>query len=359
MKQIFDALCACMAQGKETVLVTIVASSGSVPRGSGARMLIGPEGRICGTIGGGAVEYRSEQLAAEILRTGDSRKKFFRLFRNEVEDLGMVCGGDVEVFFRYIPANDTGVLSLLTRLPDIFTALEPSWLITEITDGCCGALSVYGTRSGLLGPAVPQAVLDGLSGRPVQIPAEGRVFYCEKLLQPGRVYIFGGGHIARALVPVLNMADFHCIVVDDRPDFVLPEDFPGAETRCMDPADLSSLLSELTPEDCICIMTRGHKDDMQVQRQAMTSPVRYIGVIGSAKKQQMVKAQILASGMTEADFAPVVSPIGIDIGAETPAEIAVSIAAQLIRVRAGRGPGEVGWKGIFTPTGDEKEVFNL
>ena len=356
MKLLFDALRRCMDQQQDTVLVTIVASSGSVPRGAGARMLIGPTGRICGTIGGGAVEYRSEQLAAEILRSKGSRREVFRLFRNEVEDLGMVCGGDVEVFFRFISWEDAAVRTLLQRLPDIFAALEPSWLITEITDGCGGTLSVFGERTGLLGAEVPQTVLDGLSGRPVQIRADERIFYCEKLLQPGRVYVFGGGHIARALVPVLTMADFSCIVLDDRPDFIRPEDFPGAETCRIDPANISALTARLSPEDYVCIMTRGHKDDMRIQRQVMASPVRYIGVIGSAKKQQTVKAQILASGMTEADFAAVVSPIGIDIGAETPAEIAVSIAAQLIRVRAGRGPGEVGWKGKFTPTGDEKEV---
>ena len=105
------------------------------------------------------------------------------------------------------------------------------------------------------------------------------------------------------------------------------------------------MVAGFTADDCVCIMTRGHKDDMLIQRQVMRSPVQYIGVIGSARKQKTVKEQILAAGYTEADFEYVVSPIGINIGAETPAELAVSIAAQLIRFRAGLGPGEKDWKG--------------
>ena len=345
MKKLFSALSDCMQRGEDTVWVTIVASSGSAPRGAGARMLVGPAGRVCGTIGGGAVEYKSERIAMDILKDRGSRKEIFRLYRNEIEDLGMVCGGNVEVFFRYIPADDAAVRTLVDGTAAIFAALEPSWLITEITEGCTGSLSVYATRSGLLGAPVPEQVLAALGVRPAQVEAEGRTYYCEKLLQPGRVYVFGGGHIAQALVPVLLGADFTCVVLDDRPDFAAPARFPGAETRLIDPADISGVVSGFTADDCVCIMTRGHKDDMLIQRQVMRSPVRYIGVIGSARKQKTVKEQILASGYTEDDFAYVVSPIGMDIGAETPAELAVSIAAQLIRVRAGLGPGEKDWKG--------------
>ena len=344
MKNLFAALQETLDRGEDAVWVTIVASSGSAPRGSGARMLVGRSGRICGTIGGGAVEYRSEQLAMEILRDKGTVKKTFRLFRNDIEDLGMVCGGNVEVFFRYISAGDTAVRELIAGTKHIFDELEPSWLITEITEGCAGTLSVYGRRSGLLGADVPPQVLDSLGVRPAQTEVEGHIYYAEKLVQPGRVYVFGGGHIAQALVPVLLGADFTCVVLDDRPEFSAPERFPRAETIRIDPSDISAITARFTEDDCVCIMTRGHKDDMLIQRQVMRTPVRYIGVIGSARKQQTVKEQILASGYSEADLANVVSPIGLNIGAETPAELAVSIAAQLIRVRAGLGPGEKNWK---------------
>jgi len=341
MKKLFDALRDALNRGEDAVLVTIVASSGSAPRGTGARMLVTAHGRVCGTIGGGAVEYRGEQIAAEILRTKRSRQENFRLFKNDVADLGMVCGGTVDVYFRYIPGGDADILRLIGQCDEIFAALEPSWLISELTDG---GLSVYAEKHGLLGDPVPEAVLSALAVRPCQCEAGGKVYYCEKLLQPGRVYIFGGGHVAQALAPALIAADFPCVVLDDRPDFLRPELFGGAATRRIDPEDISDVIRDFGENDYVCIMTRGHKDDMLIQRQVMRSPVRYIGVIGSAKKQRTVKEKILELGYTESEFDKVVSPIGLDIGAETPAELAVSITAQLIMVRAGKGTGPKDWK---------------
>ncbi len=341
MKQLFETLQAVLDGGEDAVLVTIVASSGSAPRGAGARMLVTKKGRVCGTIGGGAVEYRAEALAGEILRTKRSRQENFRLFPNDVADIGMVCGGAVDVYFRYISAGDEAFRRLLGQLLPLFSAPEPVWLITELSEG---GLSVWNEKTGLLGEPVPQEALDAAGARPVRCPLGGKTYYVEKLHQPGRVYIFGGGHIGQALAPVLLAADFPCTVLDDREEYLRPALFGGAETRRIDPADISDVLRELTEFDYVCIMTRGHKDDMLVQKQVMRSPVRYIGVIGSARKQRTVKEQILALGYDESEFEKVVSPIGLDIGADSPAEIAISIAAQLIMVRAGKGTGPKDWK---------------
>ena len=341
MKKLFHTLREVLSRGEDAVLVTIVASSGSAPRGAGARMLVTERGRIYGTIGGGAVEYKGEQIAAEILRTKRSRQENFRLFKNDVADIGMVCGGAVDVYFRFISAGDAGTLRLIETCASLFKTLEPSWLITELTGG---GLSVFGEKQGLLGDPVPDEILRALSSRPAQHEVDGRIYYCEKLLQPGRVYLFGGGHISQALAPLLLTLDFPCVVLDDRDDYLRPELFGGAQTRRIDPEDISDLIREFTENDCVCIMTRGHKDDMRIQKQVMRSPVRYIGVIGSARKQRTVKEQILALGYEEAEFEKVVSPIGLDIGADSPAEIAVSIAAQLVMVRAGKGPGPKDWK---------------
>ncbi len=341
MKQLFDTLSETLRCGEDAVLVTIVASSGSAPRGAGARMLVTKAGRVSGTIGGGAVEFRATELAGEILRTKRSRQEHFRLFKNDVADIGMVCGGEVDVYFRFLSAEDEEIKRLLAQLKPLFASPEPAWLVTELTGG---GLSVWSEKGGLLGAPVPQAALETLSSRPSQYADGEKIYYCEKLQQPGRVYIFGGGHIGQALAPVLLAVDFPCIVLDDREEYLKPALFGGAETRRIDPSDISDVLKELTEYDYICIMTRGHKDDMLVQKQVMRSPVRYIGVIGSARKQRAVKEQILALGYDESEFEKVVSPIGLDIGADSPAEIAVSIAAQLIMVRAGKGPGPKDWK---------------
>lgn len=341
MKKLFETLRGTLTGGGDAVLVTIVASSGSAPRGAGARMLVTQAGRVCGTIGGGAVEYRAEKLAGEILAEKRSRQEHFRLFKNDVADIGMVCGGAVDVYFRYFSAGDGEAKQLLSACTALFEAQEPAWLITETGSG---ALSVWTPKQGLLGAPVPEEVLSSLSQRARLRECGEKTYYCETLLQPGRVFLFGGGHISQALAPFLLALDFPCTVLEDREDYLAPERFGGAQTQRIDPGDVSGLVASFTENDYVCIMTRGHKDDMRIQMQVMRSPVRYIGVIGSARKQRTVREQILALGYDEAEFDKVVSPIGLDIGADTPAEIALSIAAQLVMVRAGKGTGPKDWK---------------
>ena len=112
MKKMFQTIAQHLRAGEDLVLVTVVASSGSTPRGACSRMLLSAGGRICGTIGGGAVEFRSEQLAQEVLRRRESCEQSFLLTKNDVQDLGMICGGDVQVFFHFLPAGDAGLLAL-------------------------------------------------------------------------------------------------------------------------------------------------------------------------------------------------------------------------------------------------------
>ena len=113
MKQMLGRMEELLAHGEALVLVTVTASTGATPRGTGARMLVGRNGRICGTIGGGAVEYRSEQIALQVLEKKVSDRQDFSLTREDVQNLGMICGGDVNVFFHYIPEGDAGTLALV------------------------------------------------------------------------------------------------------------------------------------------------------------------------------------------------------------------------------------------------------
>ena len=297
MRNLFSALRDALASGQDAVLVTVVASSGSTPRGAGARMVVTGQGRLCGTIGGGAVEYRSQQVAQELLRTGGAHLEHFRLHENQVQDLGMIC---------------------------------------EITGGCGGAMGVYGGKSGVFGLSLPSALTGALGGKPCQLTDGGRTYYCEPLFQAGRVYVFGGGHVSQALVPALTAVDFRCVVLEDRSEFCRPELFPGVEeTRLVDNTRLADFVT-VEERDYVVVMTRGHKDDQAVQAQMLRTPAHYIGVIGSRRKTAGVFARLREEGFTDADLARITTPIGLDIKAETPAEIAVSIAAQLIQVRAER-----------------------
>ncbi|NLM21984.1 MAG: XdhC family protein [Peptococcaceae bacterium] len=334
MRELFRQLGQNLKNNKDAVLVTVVASSGSTPRGAGARMLVTEAGRLHGTIGGGAVEYRSEKMAQEVLQKKCSHIEHFRLYRNEVEDLGMICGGNVDVYFQYIPAGDKATISLTETVEQLFKEGEQSWLISEITEGAGGALGVFGKRCGAAGMKLPEEVIDSLDNHPRVLTVNGKKYYCELLVRAGRVFICGGGHVAQELVPVLARVNFRCVVLEDRPDFARPELFPGVEeTRLVDFACLNDYVT-ITEDDYVCIMTRGHTNDRLAQAQVLKTPACYIGVIGSAKKTAGVFAVLKEEGFTDEDFKRITTPIGLDISAETPAEIAVSIAAQLIKKRA-------------------------
>ena len=334
MRNMFREIAGRLKNGEELVLVTVIASSGATPRGAGARMLVGKNGRICGTIGGGAVEYKSEQLAKKVLEEKRSGEHDFSLTKNDVQNLGMICGGAVNVYFSYIPANDTYVLSIAEEAERRFAEGEDLWLLSEISDG--GRLGLWSAAEGFFGLEAPEWTRDIMSRHPTRKKQDGRDFYVEQINSSGKVYVFGCGHVAQELVPVLEHVGFRCVALDDRPEFANEKVMRGAEKVLL--VDFENIGASVTigPEDYICIMTRGHAYDTVVQAQALRTPACYIGVIGSKAKTAGVQRQLREQGFTDEDFARITTPIGLDIKAETPAEIAISIAAQMIEVRAGR-----------------------
>lgn len=161
--------------------------------------------------------------------------------------------------------------------------------------------------------------------------------FSEQIGTSETVYVFGGGHVSQKLVPILASVDFRCVVLEDRPEFADPALFPGAvETMLCDFNHLDQYVS-ITAADYCCVMTRGHSYDTIVQAQLLATPACYIGVIGSrAKKAAVFHRLIEEYNINEQDLNHIISPIGLEIKAETPAEIAISITGQMIQVRADR-----------------------
>ena len=250
----------------------------------------------------------------------------------------MICGGDVQVFFHFLAAGDASVLALAEEAEALFAEGHDLWLISELSAG--GSLGLYSRERGFVGISAPEALCDAMRRRPVREELDGRDFYVEQIQSSGRVLVFGCGHVAQALVPVLAKVGFRCVAMDDRPEFARADLFPdAADVRLIDFTNVAASVT-ITEEDYICVMTRGHAFDAVVQAQAMQSPACYIGVIGSRKKIAGVTARLKEEyGFSDADFERVTSPIGLAIRAETPEEIAVSIAAQLIALRAERSGG--------------------
>lgn len=336
MKELFQHMQQKLTAGEDLVLVTVIASSGATPRGAGARMLVGKEGRVCGTIGGGAVEYRSQQIALGLLKDPSSVEYDFSLTRDDVQNLGMICGGAVKVYFRFLPAYDSQVLAITEKALALLETGGDLWLLSEISDG--GRLGLYTRADGFLGIDGPKWLEEMLCHKPLRITREGRDFFAEQISASGRVYVFGCGHVAQELVPVLSHVGFRCVALDDRPEFASAALFPTAESvGLIDFTDIAKTVT-LTEKDFVCVMTRGHAYDAVIQAQVLRTPACYIGVIGSAHKKAGVFQKLREEyGFTDGDFARITSPIGLNIKAETPAEIAISIAAQMIAVRAELG----------------------
>ena len=334
MAKLFDALEEQVVNGRNAVLLSIYKSTGSAPRGAGAHMLVTESGRVFGTVGGGAVEHESELLAHRVLKEKKSVCEHYRLAPNDVQDLGMVCGGNVDICFTYVDADETLWKEMAESCRTMEAAGESVWLLVGLNGSHAGEVAVYGRKTGQIGWKIPETVIDEMCATYGTVEAEGTTYYYERLKSSGKVYIFGGGHVAQALVPILASVDFPCVVLENREEFCRPELFPDAEdVRMIENWHLNDYVL-IGEEDYVCVMTRGHKDDTIVQEQILRTPAAYIGVIGSRRKKASVFRVLKEAGFTDRDLERITTPIGLEIQAETPAEIAISIAAQMIEVRA-------------------------
>lgn len=333
MKKLFNSLLRELEAGRSAVLCGIVASHGSTPRGAGAKMLVPESGRTLGTIGGGAVEARAAQLAGELLERKQSRFESYRLTPGDVAGVGMICGGDVRVYFQYFSPSDREALE---DVPELLDSPGPSWLVTAM-DQTGWRMGTWDRAHGLRGLDAPEERLRPLLGSRGILSEGDPVLFVEPLVPGGIVYLFGGGHVARELAHLLAMTDFRVAVYDQREQMVSREFFPEASSLLCGPfTDALARVGEITAEDYVVIMTPGHQGDYEVLAQVLRTPAKYIGCIGSRKKVAVTRERLLSDGFTEADIARVYAPIGLPIGGETPAEVAVSVAAQLIACRSGR-----------------------
>lgn len=308
MREIFEALLTLLDRGEDAVLVTVVSAQGSTPRGAGSQLLAGREGLAAGTIGGGTGEAQALVLAAELLKEGKSALRKLELRHGG--ELDSVCGGEQTVLLQFIPGDSAAWRAVAQEVLERLEARRGGGLALEA------------------------------AGDPVLLdePPAGPAWDGKRLLLPlpvgERVVIFGGGHCALALAPVLRSVGFRVAVFDDRPEFASKERFPQAETVvCHAYTDIARGL-ELTAEDYAVVMTSGHSHDLEVEEQLLRRPLRYVGVMGSRTKTAYVNGKLREAGIPEEAIGSVHTPIGTAIKAVTPEEIAVSITGELIYERA-------------------------
>jgi xanthine dehydrogenase accessory factor len=332
-QELFTALLNAAGTGEDTVAATIIAEAGSSPRSAGARMLSGRDGRICGTIGGGALEYQALQTAREHLTLRTSGHKTYHLHPNNEEDLGMLCGGDLEIFFQFIPGGDPPTLRLIQDLLRRLEQDTDTWLLMDISSPAAWTMTPYTPGTALTGIELTPDELRTLTrGKPVLLESGKRRLYAEPLNTAGKVLIFGGGHVAQALEPLLSTLSFRCVIFDNRQEYAQPNLFPTAHRLITGDYHTIFRHVDIHPRDYIIIAT--HAFDLPVLRQVIQKNCAYLGVIGSKAKAAAVKQQLRAEGVSEGKIAAINAPIGLRIRSETPEEIAVSIAGELILHRA-------------------------
>lgn len=317
MKNLFAALRERLSQGEMAVLCCVLASGGSAPRGAGAKMAVFRDGMATGTIGGGAVEQAATEKARAILDGASAESCRFSLTAGQIGDLGMICGGEVTVGFRLLTRSD---LPAVESVCAALRAQRRAWLVFRIADGAIGEISVQTDGDTALLQAVP-----------VYQPEEG--YYAEPLVRAGTVYIAGAGHVGAALARLLPQLGFCTAVYDERASLLNQSSYPDAQAICGAFADFTKRVA-ITPDDYIVIMTPGHLADREVLTQALDTDACYIGCIGSRRKIAATNEALRAAGVSQAQLARIHAPIGLEIFAETPEEIAVSVAAELIRHRA-------------------------
>ncbi len=334
MREIAEHILAELDAGRDTVLVSVVCSSGSTPRHVGAQMLVGRDGLLCGTIGGGKVEAHGIDQACALVGQPMWRMEHVALKLKGDKSLGMVCGGEARLLLAPIPADSAmwrEVAEGLMRCFDRRTQAHLALRCPEEEAPFQGAVALIGAGGEhiagdcSLRPAVDAASMrgaltDGCFVMPVELPM--------------RAIVFGGGHVGAATVATLARVGFECTVFECRPEFARPEVHPDAHRVILgDYRDIRASL-DLDDHDCVLIMTHGHVFDFAVLEQALRQPPSYVGLMASRRKIATARDLMLKAGIPQEAFERVHTPIGLDIKAETPAEIAVSIAAQLILHRA-------------------------
>ncbi len=345
LKQL-QGICHRLEDGEALVQATIIRHAGSTPRSVGSKMFVRRDGSVIGSIGGGLVEFTMQKYAAQVFETGKARIESFDLTGKDAATTDkMICGGRLEVLLEYLPGepeHGKAFRKLVTALQEgkkgyLIKALDTKGDSVPEMERCLVRRD-FVVLGSFPGPDSWIPILTGESIRkksPVIAEVEGKRFFVEPTFLPGTVYLFGAGHVSRPVAELANMVDFRTVVLDDREEFANKDRFPKADQVIVIPSygDLFANL-DIDRDSYLVIVTRGHLHDKTVLEQCLRTAAGYIGMIGSKRKQHLVYEELMGKGFTEDDLKRVHNPIGLDISAETPEEIAVSIVAELIQARA-------------------------
>lgn len=321
-RELLDAIEAEWNAGNACMLATVLQRRGSAPRGVGTGMVVSIAGEQVGTVGGGSMEFRVKQDALALLKRQESSVREYEIHADEND----VYSGGVTILFRVF--DEKFSRALIGHMRAALEQQTEAYLVCEISNGQPGDSRVLSKDDlyNICGIDCPPE-------RSMLTETEPR-WLVEPLRESPRVILFGGGHVAQCMARQLALLDYRVWVVEDREEFAQTALFPAAERVIHCAYDSAEAILRITKRDHGIVMSRGHETDYQILRWLLRSDADYIGCIGSRKKIALTKERLLADGLSEAQIERLHAPIGLAIGAQTPAEIAVSVAAELIQYRS-------------------------
>ncbi|MCS5718959.1 XdhC family protein [Herbiconiux sp. CPCC 205763] len=349
MLELASALLSTLTAGNRLAVATVIGVDGSAPRALGTSMAVDDEGRVIGSISGGCVEGAVYEACGRVLASGEAEVCEFGFTDADAFAVGLACGGRLRVFVQEI-----GLPGARNALPDaVRSELErardrhPAGLALV---GAGDAVEVLAARSDAVASGARAQVVAELgaavqAGRSVRrrIECDGETVDVVFLVSapPPRMIIFGAVDFSVALSNAAAALGYRVTVCDARPVFATPERFPAAEVVNQWPSDYLAQ----TPVDertALCILTHDDKFDIPLLEVALSLPVAYVGAMGSRATHDRRVRALLDRGLDRAALAALHSPIGLDIGASSPEETAVSILSEILAVRTGRTGASLG-----------------
>ena len=339
MREIRDDVQRWFARGDRVALATVVATRRSAPRPIGAKLAVSAQGELAGSVSGGCVENEVYENAQEVLAGGPPRLLTYGISDDLALSVGLPCGGEIDVFV------EEARQPLAERLMQVVDGSERAVVLTVLAGDDLGAellVTETGERIGdapeELAESAPELIRRGRSGI---VEIAGRDVFADVYGPPPRLLIYGAVDTAEALCRAAQEIGWRPIVADARARFATSERLPSAEEIVV--AWPEETLAQVRPDDAtaIVILTHDDKFDVPMITGALETDAFYIGALGSRRNQERRRERLLEAGVDEAALERVSGPSGLDIGAQTPAETAISILAEIMAVRAGRDGGRL------------------
>jgi xanthine dehydrogenase accessory factor len=349
MQDIYSEIVKALEKKEKLALATLISRVGSAPRAVGAKYLVKEDGTSLGSIGGGCVEAEVWQEAQKVIDKREGRILHFDLTSEQLAEGGLICGGNIDIFLEPLKEDFLDIYQEATRIRQKGGAALLGTLVSVDGDfprgkGSKVLMKTSGEKVGSLLGGVElekkilsegEVLLKEKKPKVLVFSHEDRRMevFLEPVFSEPTVYLFGAGHISEQLAPLAKMVHFKVVVIDDREIFANRKRFPDAEEVIVSEFEKCFDRLNIGESSYLVIVTRGHLYDGFVLEQAVKTNARSIGMIGSKKKIKTLYEILVKKGVSKETLNRVHAPIGLEINSETPEEIAVSIVAELIKVK--------------------------